>query len=177
MDFSRLSASQLAVMVLVDSGQTKEQAALAVVNDPEMVGRLSDKIEAKRGALVREVADAERAAFDSSPEGRRKAALAAAAEAEERTRLVASARTLLESEGFGDVADLTEAQVLHYSGIERRPELMGRAERDEAHVRLAQRVADGHIRDDETLIAEAEAVGADPRSIARHAHGDRKSVV
>jgi hypothetical protein len=169
MDFSKLSASQLAVAVLVDSGQTKEEAALAVLNDPDITGRLASQIEAKRDALTQEVTDAERAAFDASPEGRRRAALRLAAEADERAKLVASARTLLESEGYGNVSDLTDERVLHAAGIERRGELMSRAERDTAHVSLAERVAAGHIRDDTTLIAEAEAVGADPRSIAAYA--------
>lgn len=171
MDYSTLSASQLAVMVLVDSGQTKEEAAFAVLNDPDLAARLAPQIEAKRDALAQTVADAQREAFEASPEGRRRAALAAAAQVEERAKLVSAARTMLERDGYGDLSDFSDEQVLHYAGIERQPALMSLAEKDAAHVELAQKVADGHIRDDETLIREAEAVGADPRSIVTHARG------
>jgi hypothetical protein len=171
MDFSRLSDQQVAQMILVDEGATPGDAALALLNDPEAVGRLEDKIAAKRAALAQTVVDAERQAFEASPEGRRRAALAHAAQADERARLVAAARTMLEAEGYGDVSDLSDERVLHHAGIERQASLMSLTEKDAAHVELAERVAGGHIRDDETLIREAEAVGADPRSIVRHATG------
>jgi hypothetical protein len=167
----KFTDAQLKLMVLVDRGAaaSPEEAALQLVNNSEAVGPA--EIEAKRAQLAQRVADAEREAFEASPEGRRRAALAAASEAEERAKLVSAARTLLETEGHGDVSDLSDERVLHYAGIERQPALMSLAEKDVAHVELAQRVADGLIRYDETLIREAEAVGADPRSIVKHAHG------
>jgi hypothetical protein len=165
----RYSDNQIAQMVLVDSGSTPGDAALTLINDPEMVGRLGDQIAAKRVQLEREIADVERTAFESSPEGRRRAALQAEQAAEDRKRLAASARTLLSSEGHGDTSELTDEEALHLAGIDRQAAMMSKAERDAAAEQLAQRVADGAITDDSTLFAEAESIGVDPRSVVSYA--------
>jgi hypothetical protein len=163
----RFFDAQIALMVLVDRGASREEAAMALVNNPEAVGPA--QVEAKRASLEAQEREIRERAFAESPEGRRRAALAAAAEAEQRSQLAASARTLLASEGWGEAAaELSDDEALHHSGIDKKTALLTRAERDAAAEALAQRVARAQV-DEATLYAEAKAVGADPRSIVSYA--------
>jgi len=127
-----LTNQQLALIVLQDAGHTREEAALALVNDPEMIGRLGPQIEEKRTALEAQAEQAAQEAFAKTPEGRKQAALQAAQEAEEREKVVSSARVLYAQE-FGLSAEgLSDEEVLHATGIERDPARMGAVERDAA---------------------------------------------
>jgi hypothetical protein len=163
----KFSDAQLALMVLVDRGSSPEEAAMTLVNNSEAVGPA--QIEAKRAALEAQEREAREQAIAESPEGRRRAALTAATEAEERSRLAGSARTLLASEGWGEAAaELSDDEALHHSGIDKKTALLTRAERDAAAEALAQKVARGQV-DEATLYAEAQAVGSDPRSIVSYA--------
>ena len=115
-----LTDQQVALVLLQEGGQTREQAALTLAQFPEQVGTLAGAISAKRETWKREIAERAQADFAASPAGRAKAAKAALAARQERDALVEGARALLENDGY-PTDSMTPDEVLWAARIEARP--------------------------------------------------------
>jgi hypothetical protein len=133
-----LTDLELALVVLQDGGASREEALSVVAFDGTITERLAPAIQSKRAELAERVAQIERQAFAATPEGAKAAVREALARKAERDELVAGSKVLLQEQGL-DTDGLTDAEVLHISGVEKSPELMRQRERDEAHEALAAR--------------------------------------
>ena len=152
---SKVSDHQLALAVLQREGLSRDEAALAVVNDPGVVERLGDEIGRMRSDLEAQAEQAKADAFAATPDGRAKAAHDALVAKAEREKLVEGAKVLLE-QGGTPTDGLVDEQILHYAGIERIPELMSMQEKDAAIEEFALSAEYGNMSPTERAIRAGE---------------------
>ena len=135
------SDQQLLVMALMrQTGASRAEAEQVLAYDPASTERLRPFIERERQHIADELASADQRDFEASPAGKTEAAKAALAAQAERAELVAGAKLLLSEQGL-PVDSMDDAEALHHSGIEKRPELLTQQEKDEGQLALADKWA------------------------------------
>ena len=162
----RFSDAQLAVMALVDAGASKEDAQNAVLADPSITGRLFEQIAAKRAEFDAQEREAEEQAFAATPEGRREAAFQAQAEREERAKTVEAAKVLYQEQFGFQPEGLSDADVLHATGIERDFSKLSIRERDQAVEEFAASLPQ---MDADARLERARALGVDITTVENYA--------
>jgi regulator of protease activity HflC (stomatin/prohibitin superfamily) len=161
----KFSDQQIAQMILVDAGASPGEAALSLLNDPEMVGRMADKIAARRAGFETQQREARERAIAESPEGRKKAAVAALEAEREHAQVVEGAKALLRAQGV-DPEGFTERELLTATGVEKRHHTeMGMNEWDRE---VDQFASIAHRLPEAERVEEAARLGVNLGTLARY---------
>lgn len=163
-----VSDLHLALDVLVRDGLSREEASLALLNDPQLPDRIAPRIAARRAEVKAEIEADAAARAAATPEGRRLAAEQALKAREQRAKMIEGARALVAAESglsADDVAALGERELLHAAGIERQPELMNVQERDAAAIALAEQ---WHTLPEAERLAKARELGVSKQAAEMH---------
>lgn len=127
---------ELAFLKLRKSGKSESEAAGVLFADPSLADTLGPQMERE---MREEAAARAQRDYEASPAGRQEAAARAAKAKAEREQLVVNSRALLESEGYTDVDQWHEDDVLMAAGVVERPvSAMGFQERERAELELVR---------------------------------------